>query len=248
MIDIILFLVLGVLIIPLMLLSVSSDLDILKYYPILLILVASYINKLKLKYNDKELFTELYLTKPTTKLGYFSTCLINIFVLLIVILLAIRVSFDISFGEKFVLGIVYFIVLYLLANQGMDKLYAETENNHIYGAGYSVIVFITLSLVLMFVNLGEISSIDLSPNNRGNNRRNNTGNNRGNNNSGNNTSNNTGNNNRGNNSSNNTGNNRRNNNSSNNSGNNNRRNSNQKNKRLMNNVGVSNVNNLNVSA
>lgn len=240
MIDIILFLVLGVLIIPLMLLSVSSDLDILKYYPILLILVASYINKLKLKYNDKELFTELYLTKPTTKLGYFSTCLINIFVLLIVILLAIRVSFDISFGEKFVLGIVYFIVLYLLANQGMDKLYAETENNHIYGAGYSVVVFITLSLVLMFVNLGDISSIDLSPNNRGNNRRNNTGNNnRGNNNRGNNNSSNSNNSNSSNSNSNN---------SSNNSSNNNRRNANQKNKRLMNNVGVSNVNNLNVSA
>ena len=246
MIDIILFLVLGVLIIPLILLSVSSDLDILKYYPILLILVASYINKLKLKYNDKELFTELYLTKPNTKLGYFSTCLINIFVLLIVILLAIRVSFDISFGEKFVLGVVYFIVLYLLANQGMDKLYAETENNHIYGAGYSVVVFITLSLVLMFVNLGDISSIDLSPNNRGNNNRgnNNRGNNnRGNNNRGNNNSGNTSTNNSGNtnNSSNNSGN-------TNNSSNNNRRNSNQKNKRLMNNVGVSNVNNLNVSA
>jgi hypothetical protein len=258
MIDIILFLVLGVLVIPLVLLSFSSNLYLLKYYPILLILVASYLNKLKLKYNETELFTELYLTKPSTNLGYFSTCFINIFVLLLVILLAIRVNINVSFGEKFVLGFIYFAILYLLSNHGMDKLYEVTENNHVYGAGYSFVVFISLSLVLMFVNLGNISKLDLSlnnnnflrannngrPNNTNNGRPNNTNNGRPNN-TNNGRPNNTNNgrpNNTNNGRPNNTNNGRPNN------TNNGRPNNSRKNKKLMNNISVSRVNNLNTSA
>ena len=121
MLDIVLFLVLGILLIPLGLLSVLS-INVLKYYPVILVLLAKYLTKLKLKYNKKELFSDLYKTKPKTSIQIFSTVLINLFALVVILLLSFRISFNVSSGEKFIVGVIYFMVLYILSNQGIDYL------------------------------------------------------------------------------------------------------------------------------
>lgn len=159
MIDITVFLVLGVLFIPLGLLSVST-INVLKYYPIILVLLAKYLTKLELKYNDKPLFGDLYQTNPKTSIQMFSTVVINLFALVVILLLSFRITLNISTGEKFIVGLIYFIALYCLANQGVDYIYDKTDNNHLLGGGYVVVVATTLCILLYFIELGNFSKVN----------------------------------------------------------------------------------------
>jgi len=174
MLDIIVFLVFAIVIVPIGLLAVSPNISVLKYYPIVLILLSKYLTKLELNTQsgnqnnvseeadeNKPLFSDLYVTRPSTAIQYFSTFTINIFALIIVLLLAIRINMDISSGEKFIIGVLYFAVLYLLSNQGMDVLYEKTNDNNLFGLGYVLAVLIVLCLIVYPTQLGNLPIINL---------------------------------------------------------------------------------------
>ena len=111
--DIVVSLIIGVVIIPIILVLTDVYLGLIKYYPVVLLLLVKYLTLSKhTVLNEIKLFDDLYLTTPKTNIQIFSSVVINLFAAILILFISLKSNMNASPGEKFGYGILFYILLH----------------------------------------------------------------------------------------------------------------------------------------